>query len=77
MGKRRYVVTKEFEAWTPDERENPETHVLLKQGSDLFADTTPGDFITLEIDNLDLEFEAERSTFSKATRLWDADHGSQ
>jgi hypothetical protein len=53
MAKHRYVVTAEFKAWIPGERDDPEKQFLSIKATerfDLFADSeTPGDFVTFEM----------------------------
>jgi hypothetical protein len=75
MAKHRYVVTAEFKAWIPGERDDPEKQFLSIKATerfDVFADSeTPGDFVTFDIDAN--EYEVDRETFTNSTNRWKPD----
>ena len=75
MAKHRYVVTAEFKAWIPGERDDPEKQFLSIKATerfDLFADTEiPGDFVMFDRDAN--EYEVDRETFTNSTKRWKPD----
>ena len=75
MAKHRYVVTVEFKAWIPGERDDPEKQFLSIKATerfDLFADSEiPGDFVTFDMDAN--EYEVDRETFTNSTKRWKPD----
>ena len=70
MARHRYVVTAEFRAWIPGERDDPgKQFVSIKAAFDLFADIEiPGDFVMFDMDAN--EYEVERETFMNSTKRW-------
>jgi len=75
MAIHRYVVTVEFKAWIPGERDDPKKQLLSIKATerfDLFADTEiPGDFVMFGMDAN--EYEVDRETFTNSTKRWKPD----
>ncbi len=72
MARHRYVVTAEFKAWIPGERDDPGKQFLSIKATerfDLFSDTEiPGDFVMFDMNAN--EYEVERETFMNSTKRW-------
>jgi hypothetical protein len=66
MTKRRFIVTTEFNAWRPGNRDDPETYLPMRKGFHLFAETeVAGEFIIFDMDAR--EFEVGREAFLRST----------
>lgn len=66
MAKRRFIVTTQFNAWRPGNRDDPETYLPMRKGFHLFAETeVAGEFIIFDMDAR--EFEVGRETFLSST----------